>query len=210
MESSREKPLILAFDEMKVMLETINEMLTDNYDVIGVTSFTGILKEVAKHAPALFLLDTEMSKPSFYAAMKMEIASGFDIAKVIRSMSNFSKTQILFMAATVTAKTIANAIKSGGGGVIVKPPSKVVLLGKINYLLSPVTVTVEQTERLLHLSAHLKFSQIGFSMMLMRMKTLYAKYPTKETLQTFAEEITAFIEKSKIVMAADYEIISKL
>jgi CheY-like chemotaxis protein len=161
LESSSEKPIILAFDEMDVMLETINDMLVDRYDVIGVTSFTGMLKELAKRTPSLFLLDTEMTKPSFYAAMKMEISSGFDIAKVIRKMPNFSKTQILFMAATATAETITNAIKSGGGGVIVKPPSKIVLLGKIHYLLSPVTVTVEQTERLLLLSANLKFSQKG-------------------------------------------------
>jgi CheY-like chemotaxis protein len=209
-EFDRGKPVILVFDEMEVMLETINDMLIDYYDVIGVTSFSAILKEVTKRKPSLFLLDTEVTKSSFYPAMKMEISSGFDIAKVIRKMPNFAKTQILFMAAPVTAETITNAIKSGGGGVIVKPPSKVVLMGKIHYLLSPVTVTVEQTERLLLFFANLKFSQIGFSMLLMRMKTLYAQYPTKETLQTFAEEITAYIEKYKILMAADYDIIKKL
>jgi len=47
-------------------------------------------------------------------------------------------------------------------------------------------------------------------MLITRMKTLYAKYPTKETLQTFAEEITEFIEKSKVLMAADYETICRL
>ncbi len=123
-------------------------------------------------------------------------------------MPKFAKTQILFMTATAKAETITNAIKSGGGGVIIKPPSKVVLLGKIHYLLSPVTITIEQTERIL--TGNTKFTQLAFSMLITRMKTLYAKYPTKETLQTFAEEITEFIEKSKVLMAADYETICKL
>ena len=210
MNLSRGKPIILVLDEMHAMLETINEMLICHYDVIGVTSFSGMLKAIAKHPPSLFILDTEITKSSFYAAMNMPISSGFDVAKVIRKMPDFAKTQILFMAASATAGTITNAIKSGGGGVIIKPPSKVVLLAKITYLLSPVTVTVEQTEKLLNLSGSIKFSQIGFSMLLTRMKTLYNKYKSKETLQTFAEEITAYIQKSKILMAADYEIICRL
>ena len=204
------RPVILVVDEMQAMLETITEMLKDYYEVITVSNFSGMLKAIAKYNPSLFLLDVEMSKSSFYAAANVPISSGFDIAQQIRKMPEFKKTQILFMAAKVTAETITKAIRSGGGGVIIKPPSKVILLAKINYLLSPVTVTVEQTEKLLLLSENLKFSQLGFSMMIQRMKTLYSKYPTKETVQTFAEEITAFIEKSKILMATDYEIISKL
>jgi CheY-like chemotaxis protein len=140
--------------------------------------------------------------------MNVTITSGFDMAKQIRKMPKCSKTPILFMTATATAESITNAIRNGGNGVVLKPPSKVVLIGKIDYLLSPVTVTVEQTEKLL--AGSYKFAQLGFSMMLMRMKTLYAKYPTQATLQTFAEEITSYIEKFKLLMAADYEIINKI
>jgi CheY-like chemotaxis protein len=201
-------PTILVLDEMQVMLDTVTEMLDQYYHVVGVTSFGTLLKEIVKYNPSLFLLDTEISKRSFYTAEHTEISSGFDIAKQIRKMPKFAKTQILFMTAAANAATITNAIKSGGGGVIIKPPSKVVLLGKINYLLSPVTVTIAQTEKIL--TGETKFSQLAFSMLVTRMKTLFAKYPTKQTIQTFAEEITAFIEKSKVLMAADYETIGRL
>ncbi len=201
-------PSIIVLDEMQVMLDTITEMLSNYYHVVGVTNFSSLLKAIVKYNPSLFLLDTELSKPSFYSAANTEISSGFDVAKQIRKMPKFAKTQILFMTAIAKAETITNAIKSGGGGVIIKPPSKVVLLGKIHYLLSPVTITIEQTEKVL--TGDTKFSQLAFSMLITRMKTLYAKYPTKETLQTFAEEITEFIEKSKVLMAADYEAICKL
>jgi PleD family two-component response regulator len=203
-----EKPVILVLDEMQVMLDTITEMLGDHFEVLGVTNFSTLLKTINKYTPALFLLDTEMSKSSLYTAMNATISSGFDVAKQVRQIPKFKKTQILFMTAIPTAETIANAIKSGGGGLIIKPPSKVVLLGKIHYLLSNVTVTIEKTEKIL--TGNLKFSQLAFSMLITRMKTLYAKYPTQATLQTFAEEITTFIEKSKILMAPDYEIISRL
>jgi len=190
------------------MLDTIIEMLDKHYHVVGVSNFNTLLKAIANYNPSLFLLDTELSKPSFYAVANAEITNGFDVAKQIRKMPRFTKAQILFMTATAKAETIANAIKSGGGGVIIKPPSKVVLLGKIHYLLSPVTITIEQTEKIL--TGDTKFSQLAFSMMITRMKTLYAKYPTKETLQTFAEELTEFVEKSKVLMAANYETICKL
>ena len=203
--NNSKKPLILVLDEMQAMLEMITERLNTYYQVEGVSSFSTLLKRINKHTPSLFLLDVDMSKPSFYTAANTTISDGFDVARQIRKIPKFNKTQILFMAATATAQTITNAIKSGGGGVIIKPPSKVVLLGKIHYLLSPVTVTIEQTEKIL--TGTPKFSQLAFSMLITRMKTLYAKYPTKETLQTFAEEITAIIEKSKILMAADYEVI---
>jgi len=201
-------PTILVLDEMQVMLDTIIEMLDKHYHVVGVSNFNTLLKAIANYNPSLFLLDTELSKPSFYAVANAEITNGFDVAKQIRKMPRFTKAQILFMTATAKAETIANAIKSGGGGVIIKPPSKVVLLGKIHYLLSPVTITIEQTEKIL--TGDTKFSQLAFSMMITRMKTLYAKYPTKETLQTFAEELTEFVEKSKVLMAANYETICKL
>jgi len=201
-------PTILVLDEMQEMLDMITEMLDKHYHAVGVTSFGTLLKTISSHSPSLFLLDTDIAKKSFYSAGNVEISSGFDVAKQIRRMPRFTKAQILFMTATAKAETITNAIKSGGGGVIIKPPSKVVLLGKIHYLLSPVTVTIEQTEKVL--TGESKFSQLAFSMLITRMKTLYAKYPTKETLQTFAEEITEFIEKSKVLMAADYEIIRNL
>ena len=201
-------PTILVFDEMQVMIDTVTEMLSNHYRVIGVTNFGTLLKTTANCNPSLFLLDTEISRPSFYTAGNVEISSGFDVARQIRKIPKFSKTQILFMTSVAKVETITNAIKCGGGGVIVKPPSKVILLAKIRYLLSPVTVTIAQTEKIL--TTDTKFSQLAFSMLVTRMKTLYAKYHTKETLQTFAEEITTFIEKSKVLMAADYEIIGQL
>ena len=69
-------------------------------------------------------------------------------------------------------------------------------------------VTPQQAEKLL--CGNQSFSQLGFSMMVTRLKTLYAKNPSPSTLQTCVAEINIFLEKFKILMGADYEIITNL
>jgi hypothetical protein len=69
-------------------------------------------------------------------------------------------------------------------------------------------VTPEQTEKLLN--ANLAFSQLGFSMMLTRLKTRYAKSPSPSTLEDCTVEINKFLDKFQTIMGADYAVITKL
>ena len=69
-------------------------------------------------------------------------------------------------------------------------------------------VTVQQTEKLLR--GNQSFSQLGFSMMLTRLKTQYSKEPSQATLQASAEEINRFLDKFASIMNADYATISKM
>jgi hypothetical protein len=69
-----------------------------------------------------------------------------------------------------------------------------------------VKVTPEQTVKLLQ-GDHI-FSQLGFSMMLTRLKVLYAENPSDEVLQKAMDEINAFLAKFKPIMGPDYKIIS--
>jgi predicted hydrocarbon binding protein len=69
-------------------------------------------------------------------------------------------------------------------------------------------ITVQQTEKLLKGSQ--TFSYLSFSMLLMRMKMLYAGDSSNATLQRCAEEIGAFLEKFKSNMSADILTLQKL
>ena len=69
-------------------------------------------------------------------------------------------------------------------------------------------ITIQQTEKLL--KSGLSFSQLGFSMMLTRLKTVYDKSPSQATLQSCMEEINSFLVKFATIMGADYDKISKL
>lgn len=71
-----------------------------------------------------------------------------------------------------------------------------------------MTLTPLQTERLL--IEDYRFTQLGFSMLLTRLKTFYAKNPSEESLHTAMVEINTFIHKFKGIMKNDYTIITNL
>ena len=71
-----------------------------------------------------------------------------------------------------------------------------------------MTVTAMQTQKIL--SGNLKFSQLGLSMMITRLKSIYAKDSSQAVLQSCTDEINLFLKKYGAILSADYSIISKL
>jgi hypothetical protein len=71
-----------------------------------------------------------------------------------------------------------------------------------------MNVTIQQMERLLR--GHHVFKQISFSMLLTRLKNDYAASPTQVKLEYCVNEINTFIDKYKMIMAADLAIIEKV
>jgi hypothetical protein len=71
-----------------------------------------------------------------------------------------------------------------------------------------MSLTLDQAEKLL--SGNHSFSQLGFSLMVMRMKSQYRKNPDPATLRSCTDEINAFLQKFSMVMAGDYAVISEL
>jgi len=71
-----------------------------------------------------------------------------------------------------------------------------------------MNITSGQVERLL--LEDYNFSQLGFSMMLTRLKGVYAGDPSKEVLENAAKEINTFIGKFKGIMKNDLAIISEI
>ena len=69
-------------------------------------------------------------------------------------------------------------------------------------------INLQQTEKLL--KGNQSFSQLGFSMLVTRMKKSYAKTPSPTTVQECMAQINAFLEKFQSIMAADYVAITKL
>ena len=69
-------------------------------------------------------------------------------------------------------------------------------------------VSSQQAEKLLR--GNQPFSQLGFSMLLTRLKARYAKDPTQSTLQDCTSEINLFLDKFKAIMGSDFSIIARL
>jgi len=69
-------------------------------------------------------------------------------------------------------------------------------------------ITTQQAEKLLK-GSH-AFSQLGFSMMLARLKTKYAKDSTPAMLNEISADINDFLSKFAPIMQEDYKIIEAL
>jgi hypothetical protein len=54
------------------------------------------------------------------------------------------------------------------------------------------------------------FSQLSFSMLFTRLKGVYAKDPSQEVLEEATNEINAFLEKFKVILAKDLLTISDI
>jgi hypothetical protein len=65
-----------------------------------------------------------------------------------------------------------------------------------------MTITPQQTEKLL--KGNFTFSLWSFSMLLTKLKNVYANDPSSVTLQSITKELNIFIEKFNKVMTVDY------
>jgi len=69
-------------------------------------------------------------------------------------------------------------------------------------------ITTQQAEKLL--KGDYSFEYLSFSMMIMRMKILYAEDDSPAVLQRYTQEIDTFLEKFKPNMSADILTLQKL
>jgi len=71
-----------------------------------------------------------------------------------------------------------------------------------------MNVTIQQTEKILR--GQYNFTQLGFSMLVTRLKILYAKAPAPSTIEKCAGEINTFLSRYHTVMATDLANINNL
>jgi len=71
-----------------------------------------------------------------------------------------------------------------------------------------MNITPEQLHKIL--TGSYSFSQLGFSMLITRLKGIYSKDPSPYTLQSCTREANAFLNKYSNVMAADCSTIAEL
>lgn len=69
-------------------------------------------------------------------------------------------------------------------------------------------VSIAQVQNIL--KGNHAFSQLGFSMLITRLKGIYAKEPSPTTLQKCADEINAFLAKFSSIMSQDFAVITSL
>ena len=69
-------------------------------------------------------------------------------------------------------------------------------------------VTPEQLFKIL--TGNYSFSMLGFSMLITRLKGIYGKNPSPDTLKTCTSEVNVFISKYKSIMGSDCSVIANI
>lgn len=69
-------------------------------------------------------------------------------------------------------------------------------------------ITPQQAEKIF--KGNQAFSQFGFSMLITRLKTGYNKNPSPTVVQSYTEEINAFLAKFQAIMSEDYAAIQAM
>lgn len=71
-----------------------------------------------------------------------------------------------------------------------------------------MNVTMKQAEKAM--TGNHTFSQLGLSMMMLRLKRMYEQKPIPEILKKCTDEINTFLQKYESIMVVDYAVMSKL
>jgi len=118
-----EKPIILAIDDDPSILQSLNAYLNEQYTVYTLPGVATekILKELLKKThPDLFILDCNM--PGF---------TGFDLVPIIKGISPYEDTPIIFLTADGTTDNVYVAMSKKATDFLVKPIDKDALHSKL-------------------------------------------------------------------------------
>jgi len=120
-EEPSEKPVILAVDDSPVTLKSVSSYLGDDYKVYMLAKPYLLEKTLKQIRPDLFLLD-----------YNMPILNGFDLIPIIRGLSDFRRTPIIFLTSEGTLDCVASAVKLGACDFIAKPVQPGVLRERVS------------------------------------------------------------------------------
>ncbi len=104
------KKVILAVDDQPSILDTIKRLLSTQYEVHCMTSYTMALKFVEKNTPDLILLDIEMPD-----------MNGIVLLRMLREMKKLNSVPIVFLTGNSGMGNLQDVGRNGGDGFITKP-----------------------------------------------------------------------------------------
>ena len=111
---------ILVIDDNVLLLRTVKEMLSADYQVAIATSGNQAFDQIAIRIPDLILLDYEMP-----------YQNGSDLFKKIKSDYALSDIPIIFFTSSSDLTTVTKLLSLKPDGYMLKPPSKTKLVALI-------------------------------------------------------------------------------
>ncbi len=111
---------ILVTEDEKNILDSLKEILGDDYDVITATNGAEGVKAAEAHKPDLILLD-----------VMMPVMDGMSACKRIKANKDTAHIPVIFLTAKGQVYDMEEGIKAGAYAYMIKPFSPARLLAKI-------------------------------------------------------------------------------
>ena len=119
------KKSIVAVDDSRIVLQTLESMLNDKYEFRGFTKAARGLNYMMQFPPSLIILDIDMPEVDGYVMLEM-----------IRENVELRDIPVIFLTSNNDKNYVIKAVKYGADDYVVKPIDKETLMNKIEVLLS--------------------------------------------------------------------------
>ncbi|MBD5519873.1 MAG: diguanylate cyclase [Lachnospiraceae bacterium] len=114
------KKIILIVDDDRMNLVTAQNLLTEEYKIVGVNSGKQAFKYLEKHTPDLILLDIFMPE-----------IGGFEVMKQLQENEVWRKIPVIFLTADRKSETETECFRLGAYDFITKPFEPTVMLNRV-------------------------------------------------------------------------------
>ena len=116
---------IVAVDDSRIMLTTLENMLSEQYGFRGFARAARALDYITQFPPSLVILDIDMPEIDGYAMLGR-----------IKENIELKSIPVIFLTSNNDKDYMTKAVEHGADDYVVKPIDKAILLSKIEALLS--------------------------------------------------------------------------
>lgn len=118
------KKSIVAVDDSRIVLQSLEGILGDRYDFRGFAKAERALGYLEQYPPSLIILDVDMPE-----------VNGYEMLEMIREKEELRDIPVLFLTSNNDKDNVLKAAAYGVDGYAVKPVDKEILISKIEALL---------------------------------------------------------------------------
>ena len=117
------KKSIIAVDDSRIVLQTLEGMLGNQYEFRGFSKAARALNYMIQSPPSLIILDIEMPDVDGYVMLEM-----------IRENIELRDIPVIFLTSNSDKDYVIKAVKYGANDYVVKPVNQDILISKIEAL----------------------------------------------------------------------------
>ncbi len=116
---------VLVVDDNAILLRTVKDMLSDNYQVSIAVSGAQAFMAIEKNMPDIIILDYEMP-----------IVDGEEVFRLLRDDEKSRDIPVIFLTASADREVVTRLVSLNPDGYMLKPPNKQKMIDMIESILA--------------------------------------------------------------------------